>query len=219
MLGTLMTALFFVVRVVRQVSPAGIYCFPFISPLSRAALPGDRERRQWSPLNPGGNGLLCLLKPWLGGLGAPWALQPHDLPMSCSSGWCQEGFWSLVMRVEEQQFLLLFPFSLLSPYLLQTLLCVQLETNLFREEPLPYLVYQPLPWQIQCVSQSRRTSRDSERGRSSRHNSVYSLSGDKGDVTPDASKESKFFSDPSERAAITIQTHFRRYQQQKQEKK
>lgn len=39
---------------------------------------------------------------------------------------------------------------------------MQLGTNLFREEPLPYLVYQPLPWQIQCVSQSRRTSRDSE---------------------------------------------------------
>ncbi|KAJ7427412.1 centrosomal protein of 164 kDa [Willisornis vidua] len=95
----------------------------------------------------------------------------------------------------------------------------QLGTNLFREEPLPYLVYQPLPWQVQCVSQSRRTSRDSERGRSSRHNSIYSLSGEKGDVTPDASKESKFISDPSERAAITIQTHFRRYQQQKQEKK
>ncbi|CAN8199052.1 unnamed protein product [Coccothraustes coccothraustes] len=94
----------------------------------------------------------------------------------------------------------------------------QLGTNLFREEPLPYLVYQPLPWQIQCVSQSRRTSRDSERGRNSRHNSIYSLSGEKGDVTPDGSKESKV-TDPSERAAITIQTHFRRYQQQKQEKK
>lgn len=39
-----------------------------------------------------------------------------------------------------------------------------------------------------------------------------------GDVTSDASKESKV-TDPSERAAITIQTHFRRYQQQKQEKK
>ena len=39
---------------------------------------------------------------------------------------------------------------------------VQLGTSLFREEPLPYLVYQPLPWQIQCVTQSRRSSRDSE---------------------------------------------------------
>lgn len=39
-----------------------------------------------------------------------------------------------------------------------------------------------------------------------------------GTVTPDASSESKFCSDP-ERAAVTIQTCFRRYQQQKQEKK
>ncbi|KFZ59969.1 hypothetical protein N321_14209 [Antrostomus carolinensis] len=94
----------------------------------------------------------------------------------------------------------------------------QLGTSLFHEEPLPYLVYQPLPWQVQCVTQSRRTSRDSERGRSSRHNSIYSISGEKGNVTPDTS-EGKFFSDPSEKAAVTIQTHFRRYQQQKQEKK
>lgn len=40
-----------------------------------------------------------------------------------------------------------------------------------------------------------------------------------GNVTPDASSESEFFGDPSEKAAVTIQTHFRRYQQQKQEKK
>lgn len=40
-----------------------------------------------------------------------------------------------------------------------------------------------------------------------------------GNVTPDASSEGKFFSDPSEKAALTIQTHFRRYQQQKQGKK
>ncbi|XP_076214549.1 uncharacterized protein LOC143170288 isoform X1 [Aptenodytes patagonicus] len=120
--------------------------------------------------------------------------------------------------MEEQLFLLLLRFSLVllpaaNPFR------VQLGTSLFREEPLPYLVYQPLPWQIQCVTQSRRTSRDSEKGGSSRHNSIYSISGEKGPVTPDASSESKFFSDPSEKAAVTIQTHFRRYQQQKQAKK
>lgn len=118
-----------------------------------------------------------------------------------------------MMIVAEQLFLFLsFPLPCL-----KNPPCVQLGTNLFREEPLPYLVYQPLPWQIQCVSQSRRTSRDSERGRDSRHNSIYLLSGEKGDVIPDASKESKV-TDRSERAAITIQTHFRRYQQQKQKK-
>uniref|UniRef100_A0A8D0KQ79 Uncharacterized protein n=1 Tax=Strix occidentalis caurina TaxID=311401 RepID=A0A8D0KQ79_STROC len=94
----------------------------------------------------------------------------------------------------------------------------QLGSSLFHEEPLPYLVYQPLPWQIQCVTQSRRTSRDSEKGRSSRQNSIYSISGETGNVTPDASCKRKSFSDP-EKAAVTIQTHFRRYQKQKQGKK
>ncbi|KFU86114.1 hypothetical protein M959_01856 [Chaetura pelagica] len=94
----------------------------------------------------------------------------------------------------------------------------QFGSRLFHEEPLPYLVYQPLPWQIQCVSQSRRSSRDSERGRSSRHNSVYSISEEKGSLSPEASSEGRFFSDASEKAALTIQNHFRRYQQQKEEK-
>lgn len=40
----------------------------------------------------------------------------------------------------------------------------QLGHGLFHEEPLPYLVHQPLPWQVQYVTQSRRTSRDSEVG-------------------------------------------------------
>lgn len=124
----------------------------------------------------------------------------------------------MVMCTQEQLFLLLVHFfPVLSPA--ANPLSIQLGTSLFQEEPLPYLVYQPLPWQIQCVTQSRRTSRDSDRGRSSRHNSIYSISGDKGNVTPDASSEGKFFSDPSEKAALTIQTHFRRYQQQKQGKK
>ncbi|OXB62381.1 hypothetical protein ASZ78_009447, partial [Callipepla squamata] len=48
---------------------------------------------------------------------------------------------------------------------------------------------------------------------------MSSLSLTVGSVTPDASSEGKFFSDPSEKAALTIQTHFRRYQQQKQGKK
>lgn len=38
---------------------------------------------------------------------------------------------------------------------------VQLGNSLFHEEPLPYLVHQPLPWQVQYVTQSRRASRDS----------------------------------------------------------
>lgn len=45
MLGTLMTALFFVVRAVRQVSPEPLL-LPCYSPLPGAALCWGRERRQ-----------------------------------------------------------------------------------------------------------------------------------------------------------------------------
>lgn len=92
----------------------------------------------------------------------------------------------------------------------------QLGTSLFHEEPLPYLVYQPLPWQVQCVTQSRR---DSGKDGRSRHNSIYSLPGRKGAAPPEPSRESKCTCDPAERAAVTIQTHYRKYQQHKQEQK
>uniref|UniRef100_A0A8C3I7A6 Secreted protein n=2 Tax=Emydidae TaxID=8476 RepID=A0A8C3I7A6_CHRPI len=92
----------------------------------------------------------------------------------------------------------------------------QLGTSLFHEEPLPYLVYQPLPWQVQYVTQSRRASRDCGKGGSSRHDSIYSR---KGNVVPDSSSKSECLCDPTERAAVTIQTHYRKYQQHKQEKK
>uniref|UniRef100_A0A8D0GIG6 Secreted protein n=1 Tax=Sphenodon punctatus TaxID=8508 RepID=A0A8D0GIG6_SPHPU len=95
----------------------------------------------------------------------------------------------------------------------------QLGTSLFREEPLPYLVYQPLPWQVQYVTQNRRASRDSGKGGNSRHNSIYSLPGRKGNASPcPESSENTALSDPVERAAVTIQTHYRRYQQHKHEK-
>ncbi|CAM4688311.1 unnamed protein product [Caretta caretta] len=89
----------------------------------------------------------------------------------------------------------------------------QLRTSLFHEEPLPYLVYQPLPWQVQYVTQSRR---DSGKGESSRHGSIYSR---KGNMIPDSSSKSQSLCDPTERAAVTIQTHYRKYQQHKHEKK
>uniref|UniRef100_A0A8C8S7F9 Secreted protein n=1 Tax=Pelusios castaneus TaxID=367368 RepID=A0A8C8S7F9_9SAUR len=95
----------------------------------------------------------------------------------------------------------------------------QLGTSLFHEEPLPYVVYQPLPWQVQYVTQSRRASRDSGKGGCSRHNSIYSIPGRKGNLMPVSSGESMSLCDPTERAAVTIQTHYRKYQQHKQEKK
>ncbi|KFP34757.1 hypothetical protein N324_12844 [Chlamydotis macqueenii] len=96
----------------------------------------------------------------------------------------------------------------------------QLGTNLFHEEPLPYLVYQPLPWQIQCVTQRAPAPRHQPGQRVHGHSlcSLGCLTLALGNGSPDASGKSKAFSDPSEKAAITIQTHFRRYQQQKQEK-
>lgn len=60
MLGTLMTALFFVVRAVRQVSPEPLL-LPCYSPLPGAALCWGREREAAVSACPAGNGLLCLL--------------------------------------------------------------------------------------------------------------------------------------------------------------
>ncbi|KAL8173405.1 UNVERIFIED_CONTAM: hypothetical protein K2H54_000528 [Gekko kuhli] len=94
----------------------------------------------------------------------------------------------------------------------------QFSHGLFHEEPLPYLVHQPLPWQVQYVTQSRRTSRDSEKGGSSRHNSIYSIPGRRGDSSAAPSSESEELSDLAERAAVTIQTHYHKYQQHKQGK-
>ncbi|XP_048368657.1 uncharacterized protein LOC125441789 isoform X2 [Sphaerodactylus townsendi] len=53
---------------------------------------------------------------------------------------------------------------------------VQLSRGLFHEEPLPYLVHQPPPWQVQYVTQSRRTSRDGE-GTAVQHPAVSVRSG------------------------------------------
>ncbi|XP_048368658.1 uncharacterized protein LOC125441789 isoform X3 [Sphaerodactylus townsendi] len=92
----------------------------------------------------------------------------------------------------------------------------QLSRGLFHEEPLPYLVHQPPPWQVQYVTQSRRTSRDGEKGGSSRHNSIYTMPGRSGDGGAAPSGECEEWKDPLERAAVTIQTHYRKYQQHKQ---
>ncbi|KAJ6653175.1 hypothetical protein lerEdw1_010048 [Lerista edwardsae] len=86
-------------------------------------------------------------------------------------------------------------------------LFVQLGNSLFHEEPLPYLVHQPLPWQVQYVTQSRRASRDSGKGGSSRHNSIYSVVGRRGDDSPTRSSESTEPRDPAGKAAVTGQKH------------
>uniref|UniRef100_A0A8C4SN85 Secreted protein n=1 Tax=Erpetoichthys calabaricus TaxID=27687 RepID=A0A8C4SN85_ERPCA len=82
----------------------------------------------------------------------------------------------------------------------------QLGTGLLREEPVPYLVYQPLPWQIQYVSQNRRGSRVDEVGHSGTN------PGQGANPPQDTHKHTH----TPKRAALTIQTQYRKYQQRKQ---
>ncbi|KAI1893256.1 hypothetical protein AGOR_G00121830 [Albula goreensis] len=83
----------------------------------------------------------------------------------------------------------------------------QLGARLVRSEPLPYTVTQPMPWQVQCVSQGRRGSRVDEFG-FERRNSVGGHRRNSG----------RFLSNPAhlDKAATTIQSQYRRYQQRKQ---
>lgn len=100
MLGTLMTALFFVVRAVRQVSVGsrGHSLLQCHSLLPGAALCWGREKGQQFLLTLLGMASVPPKPPWAGGLGALW-------------GHCE---WQgrvviLVMIVAEQHFLFLFP--------------------------------------------------------------------------------------------------------------
>uniref|UniRef100_A0A3B4VJE3 Secreted protein n=1 Tax=Seriola dumerili TaxID=41447 RepID=A0A3B4VJE3_SERDU len=63
-----------------------------------------------------------------------------------------------------------------------------------QQDPLPYMVSQPLPWQIHSVSHSRRSSK-AEEFDGLRRNSIGVYR--------------------KEKAAATIQTHFRKFQQKK----
>lgn len=88
----------------------------------------------------------------------------------------------------------------------------ELGRRLSPEEPPPYLVHQPLPWQLHSVTQSRRSSRDSGKGGSSRRGSLHSaIAGRRGN----AGTESAEATDPAEKAAVTIQAHYHKYRQHK----
>ncbi|XP_062241279.1 uncharacterized protein LOC133951384 isoform X2 [Platichthys flesus] len=83
-----------------------------------------------------------------------------------------------------------------------------------QQEPLPYMLSQPLPWQVHSVSHSRRSSK-AEEFDGLRRNSmgVYrknsSTSNGTAHVAPPLSPVEV------EKAAATIQTHFRKFQQKK----
>uniref|UniRef100_A0A3B4A4S0 Uncharacterized protein n=1 Tax=Periophthalmus magnuspinnatus TaxID=409849 RepID=A0A3B4A4S0_9GOBI len=72
-----------------------------------------------------------------------------------------------------------------------------------KPEPLPYMVSQPLPWQIHSVSHSRKNSRVDE------VNSNASNGTCTNSTAPPLSPVEV------EKAAATIQTHFRKFQQKK----
>uniref|UniRef100_A0AAY4CRC3 Uncharacterized protein n=1 Tax=Denticeps clupeoides TaxID=299321 RepID=A0AAY4CRC3_9TELE len=80
--------------------------------------------------------------------------------------------------------------------------CLQLGVRWVRQpEPLPYMVSQPLPWQVHSVSHSRRGSRAEEVSFTPANTHTHTH-------CPPAS--------PSvEKAAATIQHQYRKYQQKK----
>ncbi|XP_061576325.1 uncharacterized protein LOC133442364 isoform X3 [Cololabis saira] len=86
-----------------------------------------------------------------------------------------------------------------------------------QDEPLPYMVSQPLPWQIHSVSHSRRSSK-AEEFDGLRRNSigVYRKNSNASNGTCTAPAVPPLSPIEIEKAASTIQSHFRKFQQKKQ---
>ncbi|XP_057694640.1 uncharacterized protein LOC130917344 isoform X1 [Corythoichthys intestinalis] len=87
------------------------------------------------------------------------------------------------------------------------------------QEPLPYMVSQPLPWQVHSVSHSRRSSKADELD-GFRRNSMgvyrkYSNASN-GTCCTELAGPPPLSPVEVEKAAATIQTHFRKFQQKKQ---
>ncbi|XP_074534754.1 uncharacterized protein LOC141797348 [Halichoeres trimaculatus] len=85
------------------------------------------------------------------------------------------------------------------------------------QDPLPYLVSQPLPWQVHSVSHSRRSSK-AEEFDGLRRNSigVYRKNSNASNGTCPVPPVPPLSPVEVEKAAATIQTHFRKFQQKKQ---
>nr|XP_055051992.1 uncharacterized protein LOC129437722 [Misgurnus anguillicaudatus] len=75
-----------------------------------------------------------------------------------------------------------------------------------QQEPLPYMVSQPLPWQVHCVSQSRRGSR-TEEGQRRNSIGVYRKNSSSSNGYTASSKTN------ADKAAFTIQHQYKKYQQ------
>lgn len=85
-----------------------------------------------------------------------------------------------------------------------------------QEEPLPYMVSQPLPWQVHSVSHSRRSSK-AEEFDGYRRNSigVYRKTSNTSNGTCGTPLIPPLSPVEVEKAASTIQNHFRKFQQKK----
>ncbi|XP_043976587.1 uncharacterized protein LOC122833228 [Gambusia affinis] len=85
-----------------------------------------------------------------------------------------------------------------------------------KDEPLPYMVSQPLPWQVHSVSHSRRSSK-AEQFEGYRRNSigVYRKSSCTSNGTCGTPSVPPLSPVEVEKAAATIQNHFRKFQQKK----
>ncbi|KAM4704468.1 uncharacterized protein WCC33_012880 [Rhinophrynus dorsalis] len=88
----------------------------------------------------------------------------------------------------------------------------KLGSSLFREEQAPYLMYQPLPWHVQYVTQNRRASRDQERRGSCQYSCTTYPARDKHSLRRTGAPRREY---SAQEAALTIQTHYRKYQQHK----
>ncbi|XP_039865579.1 uncharacterized protein LOC120720041 isoform X2 [Simochromis diagramma] len=84
------------------------------------------------------------------------------------------------------------------------------------QDPLPYVVSQPLPWQVHSVSLSRRSSKADEYDGLRRNSiGVYRKNSNASNGTCTAPAVPPLSPVEVEKAASTIQNHFRKFQQKK----
>ncbi|XP_069390405.1 uncharacterized protein [Paralichthys olivaceus] len=85
-----------------------------------------------------------------------------------------------------------------------------------QQEPLPYMLSQPLPWQVHSVSHNRRSSKADEFDGLRRNSmGVYRKNSSTSNGTCTAHVVPPLSPVEVEKAAATIQTHFRKFQQKK----
>ncbi|GAA6235265.1 uncharacterized protein LOC122878765 isoform X3 [Lates japonicus] len=85
-----------------------------------------------------------------------------------------------------------------------------------QQDPLPYMVSQPLPWQVHSVSHSRRSSKADEFDGYRRNSiGVYRKNSNASNGTCTTPSVPPLSPVEVEKAAATIQTHFRKFQQKK----